>query len=223
MLFDSDMESTRTRQNVGFHPIEGCRFAPYHADGMKFHVHVSLRAALCTLVALILVGPVVADCTSNSPRFSDATGPACPSTRQPVACGCTEPLEWDPVPATITGWEVQRRRSPSGPWVRVGIVPHERSVGVGHVCSGGFPDYGCVGNAPETIRGVESARVWTPVLDKVTLPAIEDVPLPGVLYDYRVRSMNLGDVGPWTPLIRYRAAPFICFDWIGGERGYPCI
>ena len=130
-----------------------------------------------------------------SPLLWEFTGVPCAD--ETIECRCSEFFTWDKASGPVTYYEVQRKASTSVEWYTVCNLD--------------------VWLDAEDLETGEPIKVERELL--IHFPAIDDSSFPreGVLYEYRVRACcGTGEFenefGGWSGVVRYRAAPYACFE-----------
>ncbi len=114
-------------------------------------------------------------------------GPVCTPTAQEEACRCSECITWDAV-ANASRYEITRRTVSTGFEIHAGTVEASRWTDDDGVEHGYLPTQWCFAKDAS-------------------------FPRDDVLYEYRVRACNsTGCSDEWSNPVRYRAAPYACFD-----------
>ncbi|HZN55506.1 MAG TPA: thrombospondin type 3 repeat-containing protein [Candidatus Polarisedimenticolaceae bacterium] len=160
-----------------------------------------IRRLLYTALALCACNRAFAGGCNAEPLF-DVTGPVCGSTRQGIACGCSECMMWDPQP-TAEWYEIRRCDASGANCTVVGDTRFRNKA------------------AYTDVRGVfhptVKATMWCVAFDN-------SVPARDASYDYTVKACigsgptTLCSLQPSAP-VRYVGAPYMC---ISGGVEVPC-
>jgi hypothetical protein len=140
----------------------------------------------------MLAALLLASCLSM-PLFGELDGPPCGDETE--ECRCTECFGWEPS-ERATYYMVTRLTPSTGSAVLVGTLTEQLGVDE---------------ETGEPWR-IPPATVWCPARDN-------PFPREGTLYEYTVHACNAAGCVPSTNSVRYRAAPYACYE---GGREVAC-